>query len=409
MLRLWAACVLFLQLPVSCVASAPPFKLELLPPELARERGAQCLDHSPAGYYIREQDPNRWVVWLEGGGLCLELADCLKRRSMFWGSSKYWDPTHPAEGRGLTNVSPLNPFENYSHVWVPYCSGDTWLGKSAKGHASLAGMQMSGHLILETVLERLLNTTGIGSASDVVLGGSSAGGIGTFHHVDWLADTLAAHARDRDQAAPRVVGFPVEGLFFPQGYPVLFPEFRAGITIPLDGFMSSYLALLQDPWVPPACLEASKADGFNVNLCFDVSRLIRYTRTPLFIAMNRFDTFLIEAIGLCYSCKANATPASSTGKFIRFYGALMNETVASISNALPQTGWFVPSEYHHDENYYHYFLDKEKSINGVSLRAAFESWYLDRRSVVLVEPTCNEDGPCVPALAAKLDEVILLI
>mmetsp|Transcript_121787 Transcript_121787/g.192884 ORF Transcript_121787/g.192884 Transcript_121787/m.192884 type:complete len:128 (+) Transcript_121787:3-386(+) len=74
-----------------CVsATAPDFQLELFPAELAKQRGAQCLDHSPAGYYIRKQDPSKWLIFLEGGGLCVTPFDCLARRDSAQGSSKYW-------------------------------------------------------------------------------------------------------------------------------------------------------------------------------------------------------------------------------------------------------------------------------------------------------------------------------
>jgi len=265
----------------------------------------------------------------------------------------------------------------------------------------LLGLQMSGHLIIETLVERLLNTTHFGSATDIVLSGSSAGGIGTFHHTDWLADLMTAHARAKNQASPRVVGFPIEGMFFPEKWPVLREAFALGNKAPVANFMSQYLALLQHPWFPPACVEASKKEGFALGDCFDVSRMIYYTKTPLFIGMNRFDALLIQDLGVCLTCKANDKPRSGNGRFTRFYGARMNQTVIDVNRTLPQTGWFVPSEFHHDENFYAFLESKEKSIEGMSLRAAVEAWYYDRRPVVLVEATCDEDGPCVPPSACK--------
>lgn len=369
-------------------------QLELLPEDLARQTGAQCLDHSPAGYYMREQDPKRWVIFLEGGGLCVEPIDCLGRLKSHQGSSKYWDPNKLPEGASTTSLSPLNPLANWSHVYVPYCSGDTWLGGSSKGHPVLLGMQMSGHLIIETLVERLINQTQFGDASEIVLSGSSAGGIGAFHHTDWLGDRMEAHARQVNAAPPRVVGFPIEGLFFPEKWPVLYEQFIIGNTAPVANFMSSYLKLLQNPWFQPACVDASKRYGFNKADCFNVFTAVNYTMRPLFIGMNRFDKLLVQDLGLCLGCKASDQAGSHRGNFIRFYGARMNQTVLDISKALPQTGWFVPSEFHHDENFYEFLDAREKRINGVSLRSAFESWYHDRKTVRLLETTCQTDGPC---------------
>merc|ERR1712232_182963 len=75
---------------VGLAGAAPPMKLQLLPEDIAKEKGAQCLDHSPAGYYIREQDPKKWVIFLEGGGLCVTPIDCLTRVTSSQGSSKHW-------------------------------------------------------------------------------------------------------------------------------------------------------------------------------------------------------------------------------------------------------------------------------------------------------------------------------
>lgn len=372
----------------------PPLKLELFPEDLAKARGAQCLDHSPAGYYIRKQDPSKWVIFLEGGGLCVEVVDCQARRSTHEGSSRYWKNDSLPERPSTASLSELNPFATWSHVWVPYCSGDTWLGNSAEAHPSLLGLQMSGHIILETLVERLMNTTQMSSATDVVLSGSSAGGIGTFHHTDWLAETLASHASATGAAAPRVTGFPIEGVFFPEKWPVLFEQFAIGNKAPLSGFASKYLALLQDPWFQPACVAAAKREGFKSADCFDVSRLMPYTKQPLFVTMNLFDKLLIQDLGACFSCQETDGPQSMRGRFTRFYGTRMNETILDINRSVPQTGWFVPSEFHHDENFYEFMDSKEKKIGGVSLRSAFEAWYSGKR-VVLVEPTCNEDGPCV--------------
>ena len=84
---------------------APPMRLELLPEALAQELGAQCLDHSPAGYYVREQDPDRWVIFLQGGFLCAEPIDCIVRAQTALGSSKYWDAAAPPGPGGTTNPS----------------------------------------------------------------------------------------------------------------------------------------------------------------------------------------------------------------------------------------------------------------------------------------------------------------
>jgi len=383
------------------------FTLRILDEDLAKTRGAQCLDHSPAGYYIREQDPQKWVIFLEGGGLCVTPIDCIKRRYSHLGSSKYLHPDHLPEGESTCSRSEYNPFATFSHVWIPYCSGDTWLGNSAEGHLSLLGMQMSGHLILETIVDTLLNDTSMGSATDVVLSGSSAGGIGTYHHTDWFADVVASRAKAKGRTSPRVVGLPIEGMFFPKNFPVLFEQFVIGNLHPISNFMSKYLSLLQDPWLHPACVEAAHSRGFPPADCFSVATMISHSKTPLFICQNRFDSLEIDQVGLC-NCEADSAPSSRCGRFIRFYGALQNETALEIKKALPETGLVMPSEFDHDANFYRFFSHTEKFIENTSVKTAFDSWYWNKRSVMLIEPTCNSNGPCTAPVKPLLSDAIVV-
>lgn len=387
------------------ISDEAPMQLELFPAELAMERGAQCLDHTPAGYYIRKQDPHRWIIFLEGGGLCVTPFDCIARahkKGSFGslGSSKSWPSKGPIHNDAMTaSFSELNPFMNFTQVYVPYCSGDTWLGASSRHRADLFGLQMSGHLIIEMVIDRLLNLTTLPHATDVILSGSSAGGIGTFHHLDWLADRMAQVAAARDAKRPRVAGVPIAGAFFPERQPVLYETFILGTKAPYTTLASEYLNFLQDPWLHQGCVAASKKGALPLADCFDISKMFQYTVEPLFICQNRFDKLQMENLGLCpkSDCSSHAAPSSSGGKYVRYFGATMNQTVIDMkaSRPSPSIGFFIPAEYDHDGNFEAFFSKNERLIGGVSLRTAIERWYWDRERVELVEgPLCNDDGPC---------------
>lgn len=79
---------------------------------------------SPSGYYYEEgKDPSKVAFWLEGGGLCFEPIDCLERAKKDLGSSVHWEDTYTDTNNVLSNDPKINPFANWSHVYVPYCSG----------------------------------------------------------------------------------------------------------------------------------------------------------------------------------------------------------------------------------------------------------------------------------------------
>ena len=68
------------------LATADDLSLVLYNESYAISKGARCLDGSPAGYYVKRapaESPNadKWVVFLEGGGLCVEPFDCKSRKA----------------------------------------------------------------------------------------------------------------------------------------------------------------------------------------------------------------------------------------------------------------------------------------------------------------------------------------
>ena len=55
--------------------------------------GALCSDGSPAGFYFEASasgDTSKWVIELEGGGICESYDDCVSRQGSDLGSSKNW-------------------------------------------------------------------------------------------------------------------------------------------------------------------------------------------------------------------------------------------------------------------------------------------------------------------------------
>ncbi len=83
-------------------------------------------------FFIREGNPNKLLVALDGGGACWDAFTCLG--SPLAGSSTYAqavdeNPARLGNGEGLFDRrNPENPFKEYTQVFVPYCSGDVHWG-----------------------------------------------------------------------------------------------------------------------------------------------------------------------------------------------------------------------------------------------------------------------------------------
>lgn len=95
---------------------------------------------------------------------------------------------------------------------VPYCSQDLHTGQVLAPSAATWGFYFAGHFIFEAIVADLRAKAGLGKASDVILSGDSAGGIGVWPNLDWLAEQLPA---------ARVVGAPIAGFYFYAGEALL--------------------------------------------------------------------------------------------------------------------------------------------------------------------------------------------
>lgn len=85
----------------------------------------------------------------------------------------------------------------------PYCSQDLHSGQVTEPSDATWGLYFSGHLILDAILDDLDKLYNLKEATDIILFGFSAGGIGVWMNVDYLqkrypnayvsALTLAGH------------------------------------------------------------------------------------------------------------------------------------------------------------------------------------------------------------------------
>ena len=137
----------------------------------------------------------------QGGAWCYSLDDCLQRSKTFLGSSKTWSPYYEDDTAYFSADEAVNPLmHNWTKVMISYCDGASFTGKNATVtiHEGTE-LHFRGKAILEAIQLELLKR-GLQTASDVVLGGDSAGGLATYIHVDDWAQFLKSSC---DQA-PKV-------------------------------------------------------------------------------------------------------------------------------------------------------------------------------------------------------------
>lgn len=166
------------------------------------------MDGTQSGFYYEASSnasTTAWAFHLQGGGECVDRASCEGHLHDALGSSKYWAASLPSLGFALSNDCATNPgFCDFHHVFLPYCSQDLHSGTRTTPSPETFGLYFAGHAIFAAVLDELLANTSLPAARSAFLSGDSAGGIGSWLNVDYLASRLP-------QA--EVVGFPIAGFY----------------------------------------------------------------------------------------------------------------------------------------------------------------------------------------------------
>ena len=189
---------------------------------------ALCNDSTPAIFYAsgfrREEDRNKWVIFLQGGGGCGSGQECASRwcsAGTNFGMDKMSSSLSKSgiNGTGIFDRRESNRFGGWNHVLVYYCSSDNWAGNklnhlsasSASGAAIDFDIHFRGSRIIEAVLDTL-RKTGVGrvrsvragaptgpplpdldDATEVLFSGSSAGGGGVRNNADKVGGILRAN------------------------------------------------------------------------------------------------------------------------------------------------------------------------------------------------------------------------
>eukprot|EP00483_Globobulimina_turgida_P011075 UN11096 len=160
---------------------------------------AMCLDGSVGVFYFRKGSDdglNKFHVYLEGGGayagietqVISSLDTCVHRAGTSLGSSKTYPNTANYDTDYLSTDEETNPLTfNWNTIYVKYCDGSCYSSNNqtvVKINNDLS-LHFTGFRILEGVFDELMNY-GYGNASDLLLSGCSAGGLGTFLHMDYI-------------------------------------------------------------------------------------------------------------------------------------------------------------------------------------------------------------------------------
>ena len=190
--------------------------------DAVKTHGARCLDGSPAVYYARRAtalaNRSRFVVYFQAGGWCFAsswsrtVKACTARMLGRMGSTTGYpesldDPDSVLSGifdndgqiGGILSPIPeVNPdFASWTAVWIAYCDGGSFSGNRSEpiDIGQNRSLWFRGRSIVHAVVEDLAAKYGMGNATDVLLAGSSSGGLAAMMHADYVRSQLPPDVR----------------------------------------------------------------------------------------------------------------------------------------------------------------------------------------------------------------------
>jgi hypothetical protein len=328
---------------------------------------ARCNDGTPAVFYFRPGSTplglTRWVIELQGGGGCTNPDGCARRWCHVgtnFGETQMTATLAPAGGIQMGGIEYrgtafANPFNDYNHVFVRYCSSDDWSGRSGPlavtaidpdtGAPVQFQLDFRGADILDSVIAVLRQTAGappvytlrpgfttpmpdLDTADYAVLAGASAGGGGVIHNVDRLAATLTA-------ANPGVeVQAMIDSTFAPD--PSQLEWSTSSLCASIPGCTWQDVLALGTAMYPrhgdDSCQSWHAAnDPTNAWLCDDTDHVIRnHLTTPMFVRQGQRDMLLSDNL-IGYGVSVN-TAAGLAAMTLPLFEELVRDQLDALAN-----------------------------------------------------------------------------
>ena len=335
------------------------YELHLLPN--ASADGAVCLDGSPPGFYLRNGtnlEKSKWIIFFQGGAWCHDIDTCYQRSNTALGSSTCFRRHLRHEGF-LSNEVKYNPdFYNWTSVFVAYCDGASFTGdreKPLKFKNKL--LYFRGRRILDAVLDELLRR-GIDKASDIILSGTSAGGISAIIHADYIRTRF----RRATNASFRVLAD--AGFFLDE------PSLN-GTKIIRSTFRRIYTLHNSSKGLNHACLRAQKST--RKFRCFFPQYSLPFVKSPIFLVNSLYDSWQITYMsGVFCMCDIN-TCSSEEMSYIKKFRKKVLRALRSIFDS-EGSAVFVDACLVHSQNCVNDLWTRIQ-IGNVTIAQAFAKWY----------------------------------
>ncbi len=159
------------------------------------DEGCQCADGSEFTYWSRTADPERVVLYFQGGGACFSAETCSFTDGTYLVQADPGQVTTETPSGIFDFENPDNPLADWSFVFVPYCTGDVHIGDNVNEYTEDLTVAHVGWRNARSAMDHLVAE--FGGADQVLVTGSSAGGVPS----PLVAGVLSDELPDADIAA----------------------------------------------------------------------------------------------------------------------------------------------------------------------------------------------------------------
>ncbi len=161
--------------------------------------GMTCRSGSGTGFGLRRAPADaspeagrKLVLYLDSGGACFAPGRC-RNSSPAYDADAFAATIAEYGQSGIFADRPDNPFHDWNAVYVPYCTGDVYIGDTTDvvvpGLEALGPQQFVGYRNMERLLDLIQGQAR--QATQVAFVGASGGGFGTIGLYGLVAERLA--------------------------------------------------------------------------------------------------------------------------------------------------------------------------------------------------------------------------